>query len=175
MPSQQPPQARPFILPLILRSLDAATLPGAGFIPPDRAIHELQAQVKAAAWPRLAIDDSRRLREFACQGSNQRFFARPPEPLGHQPSAVGADVAREHSFGNTRFLRCYQVYGDRHHSALFNSPVEKHSTKIRRWSGVVHSSREFAQRNRTFIPLRVLHHPPSLSSSMPHSCLAGKP
>jgi hypothetical protein len=150
-------------------------LPGAGFVPTDRAIQELQAQVKAAAWPWLAIDYARRLREFARQRSNQRFFARPPELFGDQPSAVGADVARERSFGNTRLLRRCQVYGDRHHDALFNSSVEKHSTKIRWWSGVVHSSREFAQRNRTVIPLRVLHHPPRLSSSMPHRCLADKP
>ncbi len=150
------------------------TLPGAGFVPTDRAIQELQAQVKPALWPWLAIDYARRLREFARQRSNQRFFARSPELFGDQPSAVGADVARERSFGNTRLLRRCQVYGDRHHSALFNSPVEKHSTKIRRWSGVFHGSREFAQRKWLGVPLRVLP-PPSLASSMPRERSRGNP
>jgi hypothetical protein len=92
-------------MPCLQRRLVAIPVPR--FVPPDRAIHESQAQVKAAAWPRLAIDYSRRLREIARQRSNERFFAKLPEPIGHHPSAMGADVARERSFGNTRFLRCY--------------------------------------------------------------------
>ena len=117
-----------------------------GFIPLDRAYRELQAQVKAASCPWLAIDHSRRLREFARQRGKQRFFARLPQPVGHHPSAVGADVTREHPFGNTRFLRCCQVYRKRRRDALLNSSVEKHSAKIRRWSGGVHGSLEIAQR-----------------------------
>jgi hypothetical protein len=113
-------------------------LPAEGFLPPDRARCELQAQVKAAAGSWLAINDSYRLREFPYQRSEKRFFAGLPLPPGHNPSAMGADVTRKCSFRDTRFLRCRQVYRDNQGDALLNSPVEKHSTKIRRWSRVVH-------------------------------------
>jgi hypothetical protein len=124
---------------------------GGGFLPLDRACRELQAQVKAAAWSWLAIDHSRWLREFPYQRSKQRFFAGLPLPPGHNPSAMGADVTRKRSFGDTRFLRCCQVYRHNQGDALLNSPVEKHSTKIRRWSRVVHRSLSSAQRKGPFL------------------------
>jgi hypothetical protein len=128
---------------------DLVALPAGGFIPPDRACQELQAQVKAAAWAWLAIDHSRRLREFARQRGKQRFFARLPVPLGNHPSAVRADVTREGSLGNTGFLCCCQVYRELRGEALLDPAVEKHSTEIGRWSGgLVHGSRGFAQRKR---------------------------
>jgi hypothetical protein len=123
----------------------AALLAG-GFIPLDRAYRELQADVKAASRPWLAIDHSRGLREFAAQGSKQRFFARLPMPLGNHPSAVGADVTRERPFGNAVPVRCCQVHRELRGQALLDSAVEKHSTKVRRWSGGVHGSLEIAQR-----------------------------
>jgi len=145
----------------------------AGFIPPYRAFRELQPQVKAASCPWLAIDHSSRLRELARQRGKQRFFVRLPQPLGHHPSAVGADVTRERPFGNTWFLRCSEVHGDRHREPLLNSPVKKHSTKIRWWSGGIHVSLEFAQRKGWVCSLRVLH-PPSLASFMPPERSVGK-
>jgi hypothetical protein len=129
-------------LPETARSLTAgspvALSSGRGFLPLDRAHRELQAHVKAAAWSWLAINHSRRLREFPYQRSKQRFFAGLPLSLGHHPSAVWTDVTGERSFGSMRFLGCCQVYRDNQGDAFLNSPVEKHSTKIRRWSRVVH-------------------------------------
>src|SRR5258708_19852309 len=124
---------------------------GAGFFQADRGTQELKAEVNPAVCPWLAITHFGRLREFTRQRGNQRLFAKLPEPVGHHPSAVGADVTRERFFGDTRFRRCYQAHGYRHRSALFNSSVEKHSTKIRRWSEVVHSSLGSPHRNGPFL------------------------
>src|SRR4029077_21051275 len=121
-------------------------LPAGEFFPLDRTRRKLQAQVKAAACPWLAVDHARGLREFARQRSKQRFVAKLPLPLGHHASAVGADVSRKVPLVSTRFLRCCQVYGDNRRDALLDSPVEKHPTKVRRRGGVIHGSPEIAQR-----------------------------
>src|SRR3989442_15145628 len=114
-----------YVATVVYRRLNFEGLPGGPSTPLDRASWELQPHAKTTVRRWLTIDHSRRLRKLAGQRRNQRFFAGPPEPLGHYPSTVGTDVLRERFFHVARFFRACDVHGDRHREALLNSPIKK--------------------------------------------------
>ncbi len=106
--------------------------------PPDGAIGELHSHIKAAFWPGLAIHDLSGLRELPCDGSKKKALLGPPEPFGHQASAVRADVARNSPFGKTRLLNRCDLDGDSRSGTLLNSSVEEQLPATEWWSKGVH-------------------------------------
>jgi ankyrin repeat protein len=108
--------------------------------PLDEAFGELHSAVKATLRPGPAIHNSSRSSELACRGGKERFFPRPPEALGHQASAVRADVPRKDLFGRTALLCCCEVDGDDRKGALLNSPIEKQPAPTGGRSRSVHES-----------------------------------
>jgi len=68
------------------------------------------------------------LRELTSRRSKERLFPGLPEALGHNASAVRADIPRNGPFGKTRLIYCHEADGDDRLGALLNSSFEKQLT-----------------------------------------------
>ena len=111
----------------------------------------MQPHIITTCWTRLAVDDPRQLWELPREGSEQLFVARMPRLLGHNASAVRADVAREGPFGISRFLRPCKVHGNIRAVALLNPSVGKQRGVTHRWSSSVHGQYEPVRRKRVLL------------------------
>ena len=109
----------------------------------------MQPHIITTCWTRLAVDDTRQLWELPRQRSEQLFVARMPRLLGHNASAVRADVAREGPFRTSRFLRPCKVHGNIRAVALLNSSVGKQRAATNKWI-TIHSQQP-VQRKRVLL------------------------
>src|SRR5438445_7740661 len=111
----------------------------------------MQPHIITTCWTRLAVDDTRQLWELPRQRSEQLFVARMPRLLGHNASAVRADVAREGPFRTSRFLRPCKAHGNIRAVALLSPSVEKQRPVTHRWSSSIHGQHQPVQRKRVLL------------------------
>ena len=121
------------------------------FPPPHCAIRKMNPHIIATCWTRLAVDDPRHLWKLPRERGEQLLVARMPRLLGHNASAVRADVAREGPFRTSRFLRPCKVHGNIRAVALLNPSVGKQRGVARRWSGSIHGQYEPVPRKRVLL------------------------
>jgi len=93
----------------------------------------MQPHIITTCWTRLAVDDPRHLWKLPRERGEHLFVARMPRLLGHNASAVRADVAREGPFSTSRFLGPCKVHRNTRALALLNPSVGKQPAATNKW------------------------------------------